>query len=130
MIIRLFKNLSSFVFCEGDKKKKKKSGSGSSTSSNSRSSTPTANVDGAANTLAAAVSKLSQDRPGTPCDYNLPYPTPHRCLRVHAPSSLTFCTNTASNSNHRLKSAVDMLICGDLCGRNAKMRPDSCIKTR
>ena len=52
----------------GDKKRKKKSGSGSSTSSNSRSSTPTTAVDGAANTIADAVSKLSQDRPGTPCE--------------------------------------------------------------
>lgn len=56
----------SALFLQGDKKRKKKSGSGSSTSSNSRSSTPTAAVDGAANTIAAAVSKLSQDRPGTP----------------------------------------------------------------
>lgn len=54
---------------EGDKKRKKKSGSGSSTSSNSRSSTPTTAVDGASNTIAAAASKLSQDRPGTPCKY-------------------------------------------------------------
>ncbi|CAH3187290.1 unnamed protein product [Porites lobata] len=43
----------------GDKKKKKKSGSGSSTSSNSRSSTPTISTDGAANTIAAAATKLS-----------------------------------------------------------------------
>lgn len=56
----------SALFLQGDKKRKKKSGSGSSTSSNSRSSTPTTAVDGAANTIAAAVSKLSQDRPGTP----------------------------------------------------------------
>ena len=36
-----------------------------------------------------------------------------------------------SNSNYRLKSAVNMPICvlkrGDLC---VKMRPDACIKTR
>jgi len=56
----------SALFLQGDKKRKKKSGSGSSTSSNSRSSTPTAAIDSAANTIAAAVSKLSQDRPGTP----------------------------------------------------------------
>lgn len=56
----------SALFLQGDKKRKKKSGSGSSTSSNSRSSTPTAALDGAANTIAAAVSKLSQERPGTP----------------------------------------------------------------
>ena len=58
-----------FCVCKGDKKKKKKSGSGSSTSSNSRSSTPTIATDGAANTIAAAATKLSQDRPGTPCKY-------------------------------------------------------------
>ena len=57
------------VICKGDKKKKKKSGSGSSTSSNSRPSTPTIATDGAANTIAAAATKLSQDRPGTPCKY-------------------------------------------------------------
>ena len=38
-----------------------------------------------------------------------------------------------SNSNHRLKSAVDMPICvlkrGHLC-LHLKLRPDSCIKTR
>lgn len=57
----------SALFLQGDKKRKKKSGSGSSTSSNSRSPTPTAAVvDGAANTIAAAVTKLNQDRPGTP----------------------------------------------------------------
>ncbi|XP_078354738.1 general transcription factor IIF subunit 1-like isoform X2 [Oculina patagonica] len=56
----------SALFLQGDKKKKKKSGSGSSTSSNSRSSTPTTAIDGAANTIAAAASKLTQDRPGTP----------------------------------------------------------------
>ena len=39
-------------------------------SSNSRSSTPTITTDGAANTIAtAATTKLSQDRPGTPCKY-------------------------------------------------------------
>ena len=58
-----------FCVCKGDKKKKKKSGSGSSTSSNSRSSTPTIATDGAANTIAAAATKLSQDRPGTPSKY-------------------------------------------------------------
>lgn len=56
----------SALFLQGDKKRKKKSGSGSSTSSNSRSSTPTAAMDGTAHTIAAAVSKLSQERPGTP----------------------------------------------------------------
>ena len=61
--------LNVFCVCKGDKKKKKKSGSGSSTSSNSRSSTPTIATDGAANTIAAATTKLSQDRPGTPCKY-------------------------------------------------------------
>ena len=67
---RIFRVISfrlSFLFNEGDKKRKKKSGSGSSTSSNSRSSTPTAAMDGTAHTIAAAVSKLSQERPGTPC---------------------------------------------------------------
>ena len=59
-----------FVFVKVTKKKKKKSGSGSITSSNSRSSTPTIATDGAANTIAtAATTKLSQDRPGTPCKY-------------------------------------------------------------
>ena len=58
-----------FCVCKGDKKKKKKSGNGSSTSSNSRSSTPTIGTDGAANTIAAAATKLSQDRPWTPCKY-------------------------------------------------------------
>ena len=59
-----------YVFVKVTKKKKKKSGSGSSTSSNSRSSTPTITTDGAANTIAtAATTKLSQDRPGTPCKY-------------------------------------------------------------
>ena len=59
-----------FCVCKGDKKKKKKSGSGSSTSSNSRSSTPTIATDGAVNTIdTAATTKLSQDRPGTPCKY-------------------------------------------------------------
>ena len=61
--------LNVFCVCKGDKKKKKKSGSGSSTSSNSRSSTPTIATDGAANTIAAAATKLSQDRPGPPCKY-------------------------------------------------------------
>ena len=59
-----------FCFCKGGKKKRKKSGSGSSTSSNSRSSTPTIATDGAANAIdTAATTKLSQDRPGTPCKY-------------------------------------------------------------
>ena len=58
-----------FCVCRGDKKKKNKSGSGSSTSSNGRSSTPTISTDSAANTIAAAATKLSQDRPGTPCKY-------------------------------------------------------------
>ncbi|CAH3019895.1 unnamed protein product [Porites evermanni] len=58
--------LNVFCVCKGDKKKKKKSGSGSSTSSNSCSSTPTIATDGAANTIAAAATKLNQDRPGTP----------------------------------------------------------------
>ena len=47
-----------FCVCKGDKKKKTKPGSGSSTSSNSRSSTPTIATDGAANTIAAATTKL------------------------------------------------------------------------
>ena len=58
-----------FCVCRGDKKKKNKSGSGSSTSSNGRSSTPTISTDSAANTIAVAATKLSQDRPGTPCKY-------------------------------------------------------------
>ena len=58
-----------FCVCKGDKKKKKKSVSGSSASSNSRSSTPTIATDGAANTIAAAATKLGQDIPGTPCKY-------------------------------------------------------------
>ena len=58
-----------FCVCKGDKKKKKKSGSGSSTSSNSRSSAPTIVTDSAANAIAAAAAKPSQDRPGTPCKY-------------------------------------------------------------
>ncbi|CAH3153115.1 unnamed protein product, partial [Porites lobata] len=49
-----------------DKKKRKKSGSDSSTSSNSRSSTPTIATEGAANTIAAAATKLGQDRPEGP----------------------------------------------------------------
>ena len=58
------------VFCvRKGGKKKEKSGSGSSTSSNSRSSTPTIATDGAANTISAVATKLSQDRPGTPCKY-------------------------------------------------------------
>ncbi|CAH3019901.1 unnamed protein product, partial [Porites evermanni] len=52
--------------CKGDKKKRKKSGSDPSTSSNSRSSTPTIATEGSANTIAAAATKLGQDRPGTP----------------------------------------------------------------
>ena len=49
-----------YVFVKVTKKKKKKSGSGSTTIT----------TDGAANTIAtAATTKLSQDRPGTPCKY-------------------------------------------------------------
>ncbi|CAH3187281.1 unnamed protein product [Porites lobata] len=64
----LSRKLSTYVssVCKGDEKKKKKCGSGSSISSNSRSSTPTIATDGAANTIAAAATKLNQDRPGTP----------------------------------------------------------------
>ena len=49
-----------YVFVKVTKKKKKKSGRGSTTIT----------TDGAANTIAtAATTKLSQDRPGTPCKY-------------------------------------------------------------
>ena len=54
-------------------------------------------------------------------------------LSVQAKQAILQHCIITGNSNHRLKSVVNMLICvlkeGFLCGGNVKNRPDFCIKT-